>query len=481
MGTPRHWFWQRPDEPPPLRVPRAVFVLRCGYLTLVVLLSLATYLAFVVERPPQNETDSVGAANQAQKLQLLTRLSNNLNHCNTLILDYLLVRSPNRNVKLDRRLDALGSNSSAIMEQLQVVDLPQDVLDDLKLQFQQYFKAVNTVRQSGGKWKPQHRGETLNSIGASAEAILQKIEAARKTLPPAGVSQAKVRQREFDQLFLLLLICVVTSTILGCTSIVYSRKAHLERRRKYEDAVRSEKELVQMSSRLLTVQENERKRLARELHDSIGQILTALRMEISYVERLGVTDDAGMYDRLARARALAEEAMGTVRNVSLLLRPTLLDDLGLEPALRWQTEDFTRRTHIRCEFHCSQLEGDLAEPYKVCVYRVLQESLHNIQKHALASNVEICVEQDGDRLLLVVEDNGCGFPIDDAGLPVQNTGLGLLGMRERAAMLGGRVRIDSALGRGTVVMMSLTLNKLSPSVDTSPGQEQLYANSDPLG
>jgi signal transduction histidine kinase len=204
----------------------------------------------------------------------------------------------------------------------------------------------------------------------------------------------------------------------------------------------------ELSARLLTIQEEERKSLSRELHDGVGQAITALKMELA---RLKVADGADA-ERLRRARELADETLRTIRNISLLLRPTALDDLGLEAALQWQAEDFSRRTSVRCQLDCSLSEdASIPESVKTCVYRVVQEALNNCEKHARASTVRIEIRQDLDGIVVSIADDGQGIPAES----LRTGGLGILGMKERASMLGGRVELRSEARRGTQVTLTL--------------------------
>lgn len=212
-----------------------------------------------------------------------------------------------------------------------------------------------------------------------------------------------------------------------------------------------------LSARLLTMQEEERKNLSRELHDGVGQTVTALKMELA---RLDVADSRDA-TRLERARALADATLRTIRNISLLLRPSILDDLGLEAALQWQAEDFLCRTSVPCELRCSLPDDrSISESAKTCVYRIVQEALNNCEKHARASRVLIEVRQTSDSITVSIADDGRGFSSQSVGA----AGLGILGMKERAAMLGGRLEFTSEAGRGTKV--SLTVPIVIPFIST---------------
>lgn len=216
----------------------------------------------------------------------------------------------------------------------------------------------------------------------------------------------------------------------------------------------------------MSVQEEERTRLSRELHDQIGQALATLRLEITRAESLPARDFQDIRQRLAGARALAESMIQTVRDISLLLRPSLLDDLGLAPALQWQVEEFRRRTGLPCEFSEHNVEGPLPESVRTCVYRVLQEALHNCEKHAAASAVSVSVCRFPELLTLEVEDDGKGF--DTAGGPSRTRpGFGMLGMRERAAALGGTLAVTSSPGNGARLTLRLPLTKAADSREIS--------------
>jgi len=204
-----------------------------------------------------------------------------------------------------------------------------------------------------------------------------------------------------------------------------------------------------LSAQLITVQEEERKRLSRELHDGVGQIITALKMELSRVR--GAGDDADKL-RLDRARSHADEALNTIRNVSRLLRPTLLDDLGLEAALEWHVEDFNRRTGMRCALSFQlPAEALQSEAVNTCIYRTVQESLNNCEKHSGASEVRVTLVEDSTDLRVTILDNGQGFAETYSG----KDHFGILGMRERAHMLGGDLQVESVIGQDTKVTLNL--------------------------
>jgi signal transduction histidine kinase len=201
------------------------------------------------------------------------------------------------------------------------------------------------------------------------------------------------------------------------------------------------------AARLITVQEEERKRLSRDLHDGVGQVITALKMELARVQ--GSAEDAV---RLERARSHADEALTSIRNVSRLLRPTLLDDLGLEAALQWHLEDFGRRTGIRTVLSFElPVEAILADAVNTCIYRTVQESLNNCEKHSGASLARVTVTQSDEGISVTIADNGRGLKSASPGEHHH----GIRGMGERAHILGGEIRLESEMGKGTSVNLSL--------------------------
>jgi signal transduction histidine kinase len=214
-------------------------------------------------------------------------------------------------------------------------------------------------------------------------------------------------------------------------------------------------ELERLSARLLEIEEEGRRSLSRELHDEIGQTLTALRMEIAHASKQA--DGQQMKDELEHARALAERSVQTVRNICLLLRPALLDDLGLIPALQWQVQEFSHRSGIACKFSESGVEPHLPDSVKTCIYRMVQEALHNCEKHAAAASIQVSLRQEPGWLTLEVVDDGCGFAFDAKAMPGRGSGLGLVGMRERAAMVGGKLSIESSPGKGTRLAATIPL------------------------
>jgi signal transduction histidine kinase len=211
----------------------------------------------------------------------------------------------------------------------------------------------------------------------------------------------------------------------------------------------AEVELRRLSNQLVRVQEDERKTISRELHDEVGQILTGLRMELGSLSR-GETDET-FRERLDSVKALTEDALRAVRNLALLLRPSMLDDLGLGPALRWQAKEISRRSGIPVSIDIqAELDG-LPETYRICLYRAIQEALTNCTKHSHATRVGITVSRENGLVSAAIRDNGRGLPEDG----VRTRGLGLVGLEERVRALEGKLTISAQDGAGTLIRVDL--------------------------
>ena len=214
-------------------------------------------------------------------------------------------------------------------------------------------------------------------------------------------------------------------------------------RKRSQDALRT------FSQRLIQAQEIEREKIARELHDEIGQVLTAVRINLQSVQHSCGTHET--VPRLDESIGIVDEALGRVRELSIELRPALLDDLGLRVALRWYVDRYSQRTGIAAEV-LNGFEDDTRLPRELetACFRIAQEALTNVARHAQAVSVSVQLERFRERVLLTIMDDGVGFNIDDLRKSASAaSALGLRGMEERALAVGGYIEIDSGSGRGT--------------------------------
>jgi len=223
-----------------------------------------------------------------------------------------------------------------------------------------------------------------------------------------------------------------------------------------DEALRKSKEEIQnLALAASAAREQEKRRIARELHDELGQSLTALKMDVAALREAGANDNESMKRTLDSMQSLLDSTVAFARRVSSDLRPTMLDDLGLTAAADWLAQNFTERTGIPCELVLDESANlDLPDPYATAIFRVLQESLTNVAKHAAATRVEATLERHDGDVILTVQDNGKGIA---PGAEAKRGSFGLVGLRERAYLLGGTVRIDSKPGRGTLVEFCLPI------------------------
>ncbi len=212
----------------------------------------------------------------------------------------------------------------------------------------------------------------------------------------------------------------------------------------------------QRASQIINAQERERQRIARELHDETSQVLTSLLISLAVLEESVETQEAR--ERIAETRALAHSTLRAIRNLSIDLRPSALDDLGLLPALRWYVKEYQRKCSIEVEFQATGFKERLPAEMETALYRIVQESLTNTAKHANARRVTIMLKEDSNTIYARIADDGRGFDYEALlKTPNQELGLGLAGMHERAVLLDGALIIHSAPGQGTTIEVNIPL------------------------
>jgi PAS domain S-box-containing protein len=219
-----------------------------------------------------------------------------------------------------------------------------------------------------------------------------------------------------------------------------------ETKRAEQELRASSEQLRNLAAHLLSVREEERARISREVHDELGQSLTAVKMDLAWLAGRLPRRNGQMLKRIRSTRQLADSIIQSVRRISTELRPAVLD-LGLAAAVEWQVQDFEARSGIQCKVRLLTREV-FASNASTAMFRIFQETLTNVARHAKATRVEVVKQKRRDRVVLMVRDNGRGFDEED---PTISKSLGLLGMRERAAILGGQVNISSTPGKGTTV------------------------------
>ncbi len=222
-----------------------------------------------------------------------------------------------------------------------------------------------------------------------------------------------------------------------------------------EELKKSYDEIRELASHLQDIREEERAWIAREIHDELGQQLTGLKMDFSWLSKKMKNEDEFTKERIDNALVLLDNTIKSVRRIATELRPGILDDLGLVPAIEWQAEEFQKRFSIPTHFITDVKKTIFPAGISIGLFRICQESLTNIARHAYASKIEIFLNQEAENLLLRIDDNGKGFEME---LPGGRKTLGLLGMKERALMMGGKFKVHSKRGEGTSVLVTIPFN-----------------------
>jgi signal transduction histidine kinase len=236
----------------------------------------------------------------------------------------------------------------------------------------------------------------------------------------------------------------------------------------YGELRRTERLRRQLMERAIELQEEERRRIARELHDQTSQRLTSVLMTLGILAEAKSLEETRAH--VSDLRAAVGQTLEEVHDLALELRPRLLDELGLVAALRHDLGEFRDRFHIPIDLQVVGLDrGRLPSRVETALYRIAQQALVNVARHAHAQNVGVLLEDRGSLVVLIVEDDGVGFDVEEVmGSHVQQTNLGLYGMRERASLLGGRLTIESTLGGGTSVFAEIPLEREERSSDQDP-------------
>jgi signal transduction histidine kinase len=238
--------------------------------------------------------------------------------------------------------------------------------------------------------------------------------------------------------------------------IVEDFKDISERKKFEEELLQSRERLRDLAVHQQVVREEERGRIAREIHDELGQALTALKMDIHWVSHRLPKVEAPLTEKTKSMSVLIDRTVKSVKRISSDLRPGLLDDLGLSAALEWQAEEFSDHTGIPCEIKSDPHDIVLDQQLSTGIFRIFQETLTNIARHADATRVDATLKKDSDKVEMAVRDNGRGFDTRQTPDPKS---YGLIGMYERVHSFGGDLKINSAKGLGTTIEVSIPINE----------------------
>jgi len=343
--------------------------------------------------------------------------------------------------------DLASYRSTTLDEQVLVKQLG-DLLDQ---HWQRLSLAMGSSPEGGPRDASFYNDEIL-PLRTSMVEITTQLEGidAKQT----ASTEAKI-QTQFERLGrrlnIALSIGLGAALLLALGCLLYIFRIERQNSHRYQEVLRARKALEQLSARLVDAQEIERRTISRELHDQVGQTLNALLVDAANLAKRIQADDAVSLRYLDNIRTFADSSVNSIRDIALLLRPSMLDDLGLIPALEWQAREVSRRSGIKVTVAAENVPDALPDELRTCIYRVVQEALHNMARHSGANSAVVTVRQGDGSLFLSVEDDGRGFD------PERTRGLGTLGMDERVRQLGGRFEVRSAPGKGTALNVTLPI------------------------
>ena len=375
----------------------------------------------------------------------LRRLRADVNLSGIFVRDYLLDIARERAPEYRQQLTEFRRTNMATLAELRTLVQHDDRISSLQSKLEDYWETFDPLFD----WTTAEK--ILRSASFLRREVVPRREAALtiaqeiEELNNANVASQREEVSKRYAAFRAELYRLLWQTmLLGITVavIVVVRLRVLERR-----SEQAEHQMRELSQQLVNTQEEERRSLSRELHDHVAQVLTGLRMELGRVERLSPI----VAPAVAECRTLVDDMFKTVRNLALGLRPSMLDDFGLQAALEWHARDCMSRYDLDVDL---QTEGDvdaLPDKYRTCVYRVVQEATTNCVRHAHARRIQIRVAADGNVFRVRVDDDGGGLD------PRQPRGLGLRGIDERVKELHGTMTISSAETGGTTLLVCLPL------------------------
>jgi signal transduction histidine kinase len=342
---------------------------------------------------------------------------------------------------------------SALRGYVPIFDLPgeQERVDRLRHELDDFRRTLLEVLATDStQWPVEARDLLRHRIMPKREGVMRMSEEVQSLNRSTFVQQQaeigalyRVSQRRIWQSFGL---AVAASLGIAMLATVYAGRleSRLEQQRDREAG--TARTLQRLSSQLLTAQEEERRSIARELHDEVGQVLTAIKVELASAHRR-IDAAGGDVTALASARSITDGALSTVRDLSHLLHPSMLDDLGLPAAIEWYAKGFERRHGVRVDLLQERMDHRLTADIEAAVYRIVQEALTNVAKHAQATRSRIYLQRLPHTLLVTIEDDGVGF--DPAMVGGPGRGLGLISIRERVAQVRGELRLETTPGKGT--------------------------------
>jgi len=394
-----------------------------------------------------------------ERSRVLNQIRSDVYLSGTYARDYLLDPQPSAAEKNRTELNRLRQEMGTVLANYAGLMRAEErtPLDNLRRSLNEYWHALDPVFQWSSDQRRRGGFQVLRDEvfprRLAMLALADQIQGVNERQMNAG----NLRVAElFSEFRARLGVTLAITLILGGLLAIFASRRILDLEgqasSRYLEVLEARGQLKDLSARLVETQEKERRVLSRELHDEVGQSLSAILVGLSNLTAAIRTNArAQMESEVTALRRIVENTVRMVRNITLLLSPSMLDDLGLIPALEWQAREVSRQTGLRVDVAAGGVSDQLPEEFKTCIYRVVQEALHNTARHAGAGAVRIVAQQEPRRLLLSVQDDGRGFDVK------RSRGLGLLGMEERVAHLGGTLQLVSEPGSGTLISVILPL------------------------
>jgi signal transduction histidine kinase len=386
----------------------------------------------------------------------LRRLRSDVHLSGIYIRDYLLDTDREQAPEYRERLTELRQSHTTTVQELRDLS-PADAaarIDNLETRLDEYWQAFEPLFDWTIVEKVTHSAKFLRrEVLPRREAVLtitREIEKLNDT--NLAAQRAEVARREIafrDDLHGRLWRSLLVGLLVALVAVLRLRALERQSDEQRAQAEEAEQEMRLLSQQLVAAQEEERKKLTRELHDHVGQMLTALRMEIGRAQRERLHAEAPTIQTLAECKRLVDTILRSVRDLVMGLRPSMLDDFGLQPALEWHVRDFRRRSNMRVELSLGGDLNALPDQHRTCVYRIVQEALTNCARHSQARRADISLRHEPGRLELMVSDDGVG--LDQS----QTRGMGLLGIEERVRELHGTFEVRPVEGGGTQLLVTL--------------------------
>ena len=420
--------------------------------TLLILLIVLTSTTVMRETLRSREQLSAAYERHYKIADALAQIRSDLYLAGILKRDFLLDPAPSHGPQYGQDFGDIKASTDRHLRILQKLLTKQEAasLAGLRTELQSYMRPLDQALD----WEPILSGAIqwqLLKLQLRQRGSALRMAADLEDLNARDLAVQQDRTRASEAQFrgyirLMTIISVSLGLLVAGLTVWHMRRLELQ-------SERAHSALRHLSHQLVKVQEQERRRISRELHDEVGQLLTGLRMELANMDCEHARGDPVFYRRLIDIKEIAEQSLRSVRNLAMLLRPSMLDDLGLTPALRWQTKEFTLKNDVPVELSTTGDLDGLSDDLRTCIYRVVQEALTNACRHAEAKHVKVAIERNARRVLLAIEDDGRGFDHSKARVD----GIGLVGMEERVREIGGRLEIRSHQGRGTRIRIELPL------------------------